>query len=69
MTISKIIKDLETTGAKLGVETISALEAGGMKAAHAAEGKLAATYAAMYAAGILPTDYLSHKNRESTASA
>jgi len=69
MTISKIVKDLENTGAKLGVETISALEAGGMKAAHAAEGKLAATYAAMYAAGILPSDYLSHKNRESTASA
>ena len=69
MTISKLVNELTSTGAKMGVENISALEAGGMKAAHSAEGKLAATYAAMYASGIRPTDYLSHKNRESTATA
>jgi len=67
-TVSKLTETLATIGAKFGVEGIDLTEVGAMDTIHKAEGKLANTYAFMVASDILPTDYLSAKNKESTAS-
>jgi hypothetical protein len=67
-TVTKLTETLATLGAKFGVEGIALTEVGAMDTIHKAEGKLANTYAFMVASDILPTDYLSAKNKESTAS-
>ena len=67
-TVSKMTETLATLGAKFGVKGIDLVEVGAMDTIHKAEGKLANTYAFMVASDILPTDYLSAKNKESTAS-
>ena len=50
---------LISMGEKLGVNTLTPLEAGGIEASRAAEETLVSIYAEMYHAGIRPTDYLS----------
>ena len=67
-TISNLTENLATIGAKFGVEGIDLTEVGAMDTIHKAEGKLSNTYAYLVGAGILPSDYLSAKNKESTAS-
>jgi len=67
-TISNLTENLATIGARFGVEGIDLTEVGAMHIVHKTEGKLVNTYAFMVASGILPSDYLSFKNRESTAS-
>ena len=71
MTISKTIETLSTAGAKV-LDTMTAdlgcFEVGAMQVIKRAEGQLSSTYALMVANGILPSDYLSAKNKESTAS-
>ena len=67
-TISNLTENLATIGARFGVEGIDLTEVGAMHTVHKTEGKLVNTYAFMVASGILPSDYLSFKNRESTAS-
>ena len=66
------VNDMKTmfteTGAKFNVEGIGAFEVGAMQSAKAGTEALVSTYALMVASDILPTDYLSFKNRESTAS-
>jgi len=56
------------TGATYNVEGIGAFEVGAMQSAKAGTEALVSTYALMVGANILPSDYLSFKNRESTAS-
>ena len=58
---------LINAGNKLGVQSLLPIEAGGIQASRAAEDVLVSIYAEMYKAGVRPTDYLSHKNKESTA--
>lgn len=58
---------LINAGNKLGVQSLTPIEAGGIQASRAAEDALVSIYAEMYKAGVRPTDYLSHKNKESTA--
>ena len=69
--ITKTIDALATAGAKI-IDTMSGdlgcFEVGAMQAINKAEGTLTSTYALMIGNGILPSDYLSHKNKESTAS-
>ena len=67
-TVTKIAETFANAGAKLNVEGITNIEAGAMDTIHKAEGKLSNTYAYLVGAGILPSDYLSAKNKESTAS-
>ena len=67
-TISKMTETLATIGIKFNVEGIDIVEVGAMDIVRKAEGKLAHTYAYLVAAGILPSDYLSAKNKDSTAS-
>ena len=66
------VNDMKTmfteTGATYNVEGIPAFEVGAMQAAKSGTEALVSTYALMVGAGILPSDYLSFKNRESTAS-
>jgi|TARA_R110000803_G_scaffold6597_4_gene21388 hypothetical protein len=66
-TISKVTEQLATIGAKFNVEGIDLVEVGAMHTVNANEKKLVNTYAFMVASDILPSDYLSHSNRESTA--
>ena len=70
-TVSKTIETLSTAGAKV-LDTMTAdlgcFEVGAMQVIKRAEGQLSSTYALMVANGILPSDYLSAKNKESTAS-
>ena len=70
-TLSKTIETLSTAGAKV-LDTMTAdlgcFEVGAMQVIKRAEGQLSSTYALMVANGILPSDYLSAKNKESTAS-
>jgi len=54
-------------GEKLGVNTLTPLEAGGIEASRVAEDTLVSIYAEMYNAGIRPTDYLSPTNKLCTA--
>ena len=68
-TITKTKQTLETLGNKLDANGITTLEAGAMQTIHKTSGTMTATYQVMYSSGILPTDYISHKNKESTASA
>jgi hypothetical protein len=58
---------LISMGEKLGVNTLTPLEAGGIEASRAAEETLVSIYAEMYHAGIRPTDYLSPTNKLCTA--
>jgi len=66
------VTDMKTmfteTGATYNVEGIGAFEVGAMQSAKAGTEALVSTYALMVGANILPSDYLSFKNRESTAS-
>ena len=66
------VNDMKTmfteTGETYNVEGIPAFEVGAMQAAKSGTEALVSTYALMVGAGILPSDYLSFKNRESTAS-
>ena len=66
------VNDMKTmftaTGETYNVEGIPAFEVGAMQSAKAGTEALVSTYALMVGSGILPSDYLSHKNRESTAS-
>lgn len=59
---------LVNAGKKLGVKSLMPIEAGGIEAARKAEDVLVSIYAAMWAADVRPSDYLSFKNKESTAS-
>ena len=68
-TISKAIETLSNAGAKIAdTVAIGSFEIGAMQVIKRAEGQLTSTYALMVASDILPTDYLSAKNKESTAS-
>ena len=68
-TITKTIETLSNAGAKIAdTVAIGSFEIGAMQVIKRAEGQLTSTYALMVASGILPSDYLSFKNRESTAS-
>ena len=66
-TISKMTENLAAMGNKFGIDGIDLTEVGAMQLVHKTEGKLSGTYAYMIATGILPSDYLSFKNKESTA--
>ena len=67
-TVSELLTTYATIGAKHAIEGLDVTEVGAMDTIHKAQGKLDTTYAFMVSNGILPTDYLSHKNKESTAS-
>ena len=68
-TMTKTIETLSNAGAKIAdTVAIGSFEIGAMQVIKRAEGQLTSTYALMVASDILPTDYLSHKNKESTAS-
>jgi len=63
----KLNAKLISMGEKLGVNTLTPLEAGGIEASRVAEDTLVSIYAEMYKAGIRPTDYLSPTNKLCTA--
>jgi len=70
-TVSKEIAKLADSGAKvlMGMESdLGCFEVGAVKSVIHGSDQLTSTYALMVGEGILPTDYLSHKNKESTAS-
>ncbi len=67
-TVSEILAKYATIGAKHAIEGLDVTEVGAMDIIHTAQGKLDTTYTFMVSNGILPTDYLSAKNKESTAS-
>tara|TARA_R110002110_G_C13187306_1_gene694167 strand:- start:13 stop:690 length:678 start_codon:yes stop_codon:yes gene_type:complete len=68
MTLATFTKSLATAGEKLGVTSLTTIEAGGIGKAYEFGSKLENIYAAMWAADVRPSDYLSYKNKESTAS-
>tara|TARA_R110001583_G_C5464986_1_gene392296 strand:- start:22 stop:609 length:588 start_codon:yes stop_codon:yes gene_type:complete len=70
-TVSKEIAKLADSGAKvlMGMESdLGCFEVGAVKSVIHGSDQLTSTYALMIGEGLLPTDYLSHKNKESTAS-
>ena len=70
-TVSKIEIALSNSGAKvLSTMTfdLGCFEVGAIKSVIKGEDVLTSTYALMVATGILPSDYLTFKNKESTAS-
>tara|TARA_B100000795_G_C22768816_1_gene426924 strand:+ start:821 stop:1414 length:594 start_codon:yes stop_codon:yes gene_type:complete len=72
-TVSKTIETLSNAGSKMVCamtmdSDLGCFEVGAMQVIKRAEGQLTSTYALMVANGILPSDYLSAKNKESTAS-
>ena len=70
-TVSKTIETLSNAGAKVldtMVGDLGCFEVGAIKSVIKGEDVLTSTYALMVANGLLPSDYLSHKNKESTAS-
>ncbi len=64
---STLNERLINAGNKLGVQSITPIEAGGIEASRKAEDVLVSIYAEMYNAGIRPTDYLSPTNKLCTA--
>jgi hypothetical protein len=68
-TVAKFEAILEAAGVKLAplCGNISSLEAGAMQSVSSNTGKLAATYAVMWGAGIRPSDYITPKSKGSTA--
>ena len=70
-TISKMTETLSNSGAKV-LDTMAGdlgcFEVGAIKSVIKGEDVLTSTYALMVGSGILPSDYLSAKNKESTAS-
>jgi hypothetical protein len=68
-TVAKFEAILEAAGVKLAplCGNISSLEAGAMQSVSTNTGKLAATYAVMWGAGIRPSDYITPKSKGSTA--
>ena len=58
---------LINAGNKLGVQSLTPIEAGGIEASRKGEELLVSIYAEMYNAGIRPTDYLSPTNKHCTA--
>ena len=68
-TVAKFEAILEAAGVKLAplCGHISSLEAGAMQSVSTNTGKLAATYAVMWGAGIRPSDYITPKSKGSTA--
>ena len=67
-TVNDMTAMFTQTGATYNVEGIDAFEVGAVQSIKAGTEALVSTYALMIASDILPTDYLSFKNRESTAS-
>ena len=67
MTIKEIKADLNKIGKTYKPDGITTLEAGSMKKIDDTSGTMSATYQVMYSSGIMPTCYLSYKNKESTA--
>ena len=67
------MKEMKATLNKLGKaykpDGITTLEAGAMQEIGKASEAMTLTYQVMYADGIRPTDYITHKNKASTASA
>ena len=70
-TVTDFKAELEAAGIKLAslCGNISTLEAGAMQSVSANTGKLVATYAVMWGAGIRPSDYITPKSKGSTATA
>ena len=70
-TISKMTETLSNSGAKV-LDTMAGdlgcFEVGAIKSVIKGEDVLTSTYALMVGSGILPSDYLTFKNKESTAS-
>jgi hypothetical protein len=70
-TVSKMTETLSNSGAKV-LDTMAGdlgcFEVGAIKSVIKGEDVLTSTYALMVGSGILPSDYLTFKNKESTAS-